>query len=122
MYYGNESDNAKYTEPRGKTDMDVIKDEHRFLWTSEDEVDLTWEKQLAKKYYDKLYKEYCIADLSRYKDGQIGLRWRTKMELFDGKGQFICGNKRCTETKGLQSWEVNFSYSEHGERKNALVK
>lgn len=29
------------------------------------------EKRLAKKYYDKLYKEYCIADLSRYKENKV---------------------------------------------------
>ena len=30
------------------------------------------EKKLAKKYYDKLFKEYCIADLSRYKENKVG--------------------------------------------------
>jgi len=29
------------------------------------------EKRLAKKYYDKLFKEYCIADLSRYKENNV---------------------------------------------------
>lgn len=37
-------------------------------------------------------------------------------------GQFICGNKKCAENEGLRSWEVNFAYMEHGEKKNALVK
>ena len=49
-------------------------------------------------------------------------RWRTDRELFDGKGQFTCGNKVCTETDGLQSFELHFSYEELGERKQALVK
>lgn len=39
-----------------------------------------------------------------------------------GKGQFICGNKHCDEKDGLASYEVNFSYSEAGEDKQALVK
>lgn len=30
------------------------------------------EKELAKNYYDKLFKEYCIADLSRYKENKVG--------------------------------------------------
>lgn len=30
------------------------------------------EKELAKKYYDKLFKEYCIADLSRFKENKVG--------------------------------------------------
>ena len=34
---------------------------------------------MAVKYYNKLFKEYCIADMSRYKTGQIGLRWRTQV-------------------------------------------
>ena len=37
-------------------------------------------------------------------------------------GQFSCGEKKCAETEGMRSWEVNFGYIEHGEKKNALVK
>ena len=36
----------------------------RFLWDEKDEDD-SWEVQLARRYYDKLFKEYCIIDLSR---------------------------------------------------------
>ncbi|KAF4791356.1 protein FRA10AC1 [Turdus rufiventris] len=80
------------------------------------------EKRLAKKYYDKLFKEYCIADLSRYKENKFGFRWRHEKEVISGKGQFSCGNKHCDENEGLKSWEVNFGYVEHGEKRNALVK
>lgn len=83
---------------------------------------MTWEKRLAKKYYDKLFKEYCIADLSRYKENKFGFRWRIEKEVISGKGQFFCGNKHCDEKEGLKSWEVNFGYIEHGEKRNALVK
>ena len=38
------------------------------------------------------------------------------------EGQFECGAKKCIEAEGLRSWEVNFAYVEHGEKKNALVK
>lgn len=95
---------------RDRTDYDVLKDNHRFLW-DDNEVLLTsrkfiylqkkfsydkygrlyspssfwvlinllhlfqlmkaaeksWEARLAKRYYDKLFKEYCIADLSQYR-------------------------------------------------------
>ncbi|KAF4019102.1 hypothetical protein G4228_010902 [Cervus hanglu yarkandensis] len=105
-----------------KTDMDVIRENHRFLWNEEDEMDMNWEKRLAKKYYDKLFKEYCIADLSRYKENKFGFRWRIEKEVISGKGQFCCGNKCCDEKEGLKSWEVNFGYTEHGEKRNALVK
>jgi protein FRA10AC1 len=50
------------------------------------------------------------------------MRWRIEKEVVDGKGQFICGDKRCPIKEDLKSWEVNFAYVEHGERKNALVK
>lgn len=81
---------------KDKTDLDVLRENHRFLWRDEDEEDMTWwssrvrrwtrscrcprlnrclfsprEKELAKKYYDKLFKEYCIADLSRYKENKV---------------------------------------------------
>ncbi|KAJ7396290.1 Protein FRA10AC1 like protein [Pitangus sulphuratus] len=105
-----------------KTDLDVIRENHRFLWNEEDEADMNWEKRLAKKYYDKLFKEYCIADLSRYKENKFGFRWRHEKEVISGKGQFSCGNKHCDEQEGLKSWEVNFGYIEHGEKRNALVK
>lgn len=39
-----------------------------------------------------------------------------------GKGQFICGNKKCEDRSALKSWEVNFAYLEHDEKKNALIK
>lgn len=54
---------------KDRTDYDVIRENHRFLW-DDDEPD-SWEKQLAKRYYDKLFKEYCICDLSRYKDNKV---------------------------------------------------
>ncbi|GBG69778.1 hypothetical protein CBR_g4609 [Chara braunii] len=95
---------------------------YRFLRMEEDDADGSWDKQLAKRYDDKLYKEYCLADMSRYKESKIGLRWRTEKEVLGGKGQFICGNKKCKETKGLRSFEVNFVYKEAGEEKQALVK
>lgn len=50
------------------------------------------------------------------------MRWRIEQEVVTGKGQFICGNKRCDEKEELRSWEVNFTYVEQSEKKNALVK
>ncbi|XP_023387202.1 protein FRA10AC1 isoform X2 [Pteropus vampyrus] len=111
-----------FSRENDKTDMDVIRENHRFLWNEEDEMDMNWEKRLAKKYYDKLFKEYCIADLSRYKENKFGFRWRVEKEVISGKGQFFCGNKYCDKKEGLKSWEVNFGYIEHGEKRNALVK
>lgn len=55
---------------RDRTDLDIIRENYKFLWTEDDVAD-TWEKQLAKKYCDKLFKEYCICDLSRYKENKV---------------------------------------------------
>jgi hypothetical protein len=40
---------------------------------------------MAKRYVAKLFKEYALADLSRYKQGQVGLRWRVEREVIEGK-------------------------------------
>ncbi|XP_028990729.1 protein FRA10AC1 [Betta splendens] len=122
LYYGGQMADFRRSVDKDKTDSDVLLENHRFLWTDEDEEDMTWEKELAKKYYDKLFKEYCIADLSRYKENKFGFRWRIENEVVSGKGQFQCGNKHCEKQEGLKSWEVNFAYVEHGEKRNALVK
>ncbi|XP_021108723.1 protein FRA10AC1 isoform X4 [Heterocephalus glaber] len=122
LYYGGKKEDFRRLGENDKTDLDVIRENHRFLWNEEDETEMTWEKRLAKKYYDKLFKEYCIADLSRYKENKFGFRWRVEKEVISGKGQFFCGNKCCDTKEGLKSWEVNFGYIEHGEKRNALVK
>jgi protein FRA10AC1 len=104
-----------------RNDYTVLREQHKFLWEPDDKVD-SWEEKLAKTYYDRLFKEYAIADLSRYKENKIALRWRIEKEVVEGKGQFACGNKHCQDHENLESWEVNFAYVEQGERKNALVK
>uniref|UniRef100_A0A7E4WDT9 SAC3_GANP domain-containing protein n=1 Tax=Panagrellus redivivus TaxID=6233 RepID=A0A7E4WDT9_PANRE len=103
---------------------DVLKRSHKFLWDADDitEAERSWDAKLAKRYYDKLFKEYCIADLSQYQKNRVAMRWRIEREVKAGKGQFICGEKRCNVDQGLESWEVNFAYEEQGEKKNALVK
>lgn len=58
---------------RDRTDLDIIRENHKFVWEEDDVAD-TWEKQLAKKYCDKLFKEYCICDLSRYKENKVSFR------------------------------------------------
>lgn len=55
---------------RDRTDLDVLRENHKFLWHDESGAE-SWEQQLAKKYYDKLFKEYCICDLSRYKENRV---------------------------------------------------
>jgi hypothetical protein len=82
----------------------------------------TWETRLARRYGDRLHKEYALGDLSQYRSGHVGLRWRTEAEVVAGKGQFVCGALGCDGVAGLHSYELPFRYTERGEAKNALVK
>jgi len=118
--YGGSINDFKRNKSKDKSDLSVVYENHKFLW--DEGEDVNWKQKVAKKYWDKLYKEYTICDLSLYKDNKVGFRWRTEKEVVCGKGQFSCSNKRCSEEDGLRSWEVNFSYVEAGERKQALVK
>jgi protein FRA10AC1 len=108
---------------QSQTEVEVLKKNHKFI---REEFDLgpesSWEDRVAIKYYNQLFKEYCLGDFSRYKLKQIGLRWRTKSECVAGKGQFRCGNIACDIASGLKSWEVLFKYKEDGEIKSELVK
>eukprot|EP00088_Acartia_fossae_P023770 TRINITY_DN2477_c0_g1_i2.p1 TRINITY_DN2477_c0_g1~~TRINITY_DN2477_c0_g1_i2.p1 ORF type:complete len:324 (-),score=73.10 TRINITY_DN2477_c0_g1_i2:239-1210(-) len=123
LYYkGSTASVLQRDATRDKRDIDVIKEHHRFLWDEDESGEESWELQLAKRYYDKLFKEYCIIDLSRYKENKFGMRWRIEKEVVIGKGQFVCANKKCDETRKLRTWEVNFGYIEQGQKKNALVK
>ncbi|KAK2193575.1 hypothetical protein NP493_11g02037 [Ridgeia piscesae] len=70
LYYCGSKDEFKRDTSRDRTDIDVIRENHRFLWQDDDDAEGSWEKRLAKSYYDKLFKEYCIADLSYYKENK----------------------------------------------------
>jgi protein FRA10AC1 len=144
---GSDTPQLASTKP-STSDADVVRQHHRFLWDEEQAGSssgtadtagggttdsragsvpgsdgLTWEQRLAKRYWQRLFKEYVIADLSRYREGGIGLRWRTEQEVLDGRGQFSCGNKSCNRRDvPLNSYELHFGYMEHGEAREALVK
>jgi protein FRA10AC1 len=106
-------------------DLDVIRAHHQFVRDEKADVASgSWEKRMALKYYRRLSKEYALADLSQMdqKGGKLGLRWRTDREVIEGRGQFSCGNKACSERSDLRSYELDFMYREDGEAKNELVK
>ncbi|TPX30679.1 hypothetical protein SmJEL517_g05816 [Synchytrium microbalum] len=118
-YYGA---SVEKTKLQTQTDFDVLKQHHKFVRSEEDDRDLSWEHRVAKKYYDRLLKEYAIVDLSRYREGKFGLRWRTQKEVIAGIGQFICGSISCDVNQHLATWEVPFAYKEDGVQKYELVK
>ena len=55
----------------GKSDLDVLRENWKFVRSDEDNDGSTWEKRMAKGYYEKLFKEYCLADLSQYEHGKV---------------------------------------------------
>src|SRR5262245_27924048 len=79
-YFSFFGDRLKLPEQNSITDADLLQREHRFIRNEDDDRDLqsSQAKRMALKYYQKLFKEYAIADLSRYKEGKAGLRWRTE--------------------------------------------
>ncbi|KAA0192692.1 Fragile site folic acid type rare candidate 1 [Fasciolopsis buskii] len=126
QFYGGSWKDFQRDTSSDRRDIDVIREYNRFLWSEKDEP-ASWSERLAKRYWDKLFKEYCLVDLSRYKEDKFGMRWRLEKEVISGKGQFTCGSVHCAATGSagegrLRSWEVNFAYKERGERRNALVK
>ncbi len=76
LFYGG-PDALKAPQPAYKSDMDMLREEYRFVRTVADNDDSVWEKRVAKQYYDKLFKEYCIGDFSRYKEGKVRPSFRS---------------------------------------------
>ncbi|GAA5870616.1 hypothetical protein JCM8547_002063 [Rhodosporidiobolus lusitaniae] len=136
-----------------RTELDVLKQKHQFVRSSNvDPATLSWEDQLALKYYNSLFREFALVNLKHYKTGQIALRWRTEPELLAGIGVLTCANLRCAHHEAspsilsslessssfaglpldndetplvpvpLSETEMQFGYVEEGEKKSALVK
>ena len=56
LNYSGATELLKRDTSKDKSDIDVIRENHRFLWDEVDETNLTWDQQLAKKYYEKVKK------------------------------------------------------------------
>ncbi|GAA5839535.1 hypothetical protein JCM11251_002750 [Rhodosporidiobolus azoricus] len=132
-----------------KSELDVLKERHQFVRNSNvDPSTLSWEDQLALRYYSSLFREFALVNLKHYKTGQIALRWRTEPEVLSAIGHLTCGNLRCryhepspsilsaleastpppeddeqplVEAR-LEETQMQFGYVEEGEKKSALVK
>ncbi|BGP61522.1 hypothetical protein NBRC10512v2_002841 [Rhodotorula toruloides] len=137
-------------KPQSKHELEILKERHQFVRDSDvDPAALTWEDQLAYKYYETLFKEFAVVNLKHYKSGAIALRWRTEDEVLSGIGHLTCGSLRCryhepspsmlasledpdvppdpestaplVETT-LEELEMPFGYLEGGVKKTTLVK
>lgn len=81
---------SKSAAPPIRTEFDILKASHkyvcsafvhadteavsfRFLREDDKQEDLSWDEQLAKKYYSNLYREYAVCDLKHYKSGNVGI-------------------------------------------------
>ncbi|KAL7423576.1 hypothetical protein Q5752_001156 [Cryptotrichosporon argae] len=97
--YERERQLAAYGEaaPRveGRTEWDVLRENHRFIRDDEAPADVSWEERLARAYESKLFKEFALIDLKHYKSKRLALRWRTAPEVVDGIGEDTCGSLRC---------------------------
>ncbi len=116
--------------PIFRSEREILEQNHRFIRDDDTPTDLDEEKRLAKRYYDSLFREYALVDLSRWREQKIALRWRTKAEVLAGQGQFTCGCLSCSRRhrnrhdrmEELKTFELNFAYMEDGLKKNSLVK
>ncbi|BBG96364.1 hypothetical protein Prudu_005152 [Prunus dulcis] len=72
-FYGREE--SSHVKLPVKTDQDTLREGYRFIRSEEDDMDRSWEQRLVKRYYDKLFKEYCIADMSHYKSGKVNFSY-----------------------------------------------
>ncbi|KAI5118138.1 hypothetical protein M0805_001737 [Coniferiporia weirii] len=133
--YGQAS-GSRLPPPVITTEFDILKASHRFLREDDGDAEaggskaLSWNDQVAKKYYDNLFREFAVCDLKHYKSGNFALRWRTETEVLAGTGETTCGNTRCARhtfvdpdaSLPLVTVELPFAYEEHGTNKEALVK
>jgi protein FRA10AC1 len=47
-------------ETEGRTDWDVLKENHRFIRDDEEAGEVSWEERLARAYESKLFKEFAL--------------------------------------------------------------
>ena len=120
----NSSSNNSKTTVFSASDRKTLEEQHQFVRDDDDDEANAgdWGVRMARKYWNKLFKEYAICDLTLFQTGKIGMRWRVEKEVILGKGQFVCGNKHCDSTMNLHSYEVPFSYMEKAVNKTELVK
>jgi protein FRA10AC1 len=53
-----------------RSERDILETHHQFIRSGDDEPD-SEEKKLAKSYYEKLFKEFAVVELARWRDKQV---------------------------------------------------
>ncbi|BGP31058.1 hypothetical protein JCM10296v2_002822 [Rhodotorula toruloides] len=60
-------------KPQSKHELEILKERHQFVRDGEVVPSvLTWEDQLAYKYYETLFKEFAVVNLKHYKSPSAG--------------------------------------------------
>jgi hypothetical protein len=106
------------------SDLVALQEKHQLIRDDayDENNSADWKVRLARRYYNKLFREFAIIDLSQHLAGKYGLRWRTESEVLSGKGQTRCGSISCENSNVLNVYEMPFKYSEHGQIKRELIK
>lgn len=77
--------------PTNLSELSILLKHHQFIRDeSNDDIDaskLSWEDKIALSWYNKLFREYAVCDLTQYKTGGIALRWRTEEEVLQRVGE-----------------------------------
>merc|ERR1712071_106485 len=74
-YYGGKAADLRPDPSSFKTDIDVVRENHKFIWDSDSDGEddtrkRSWHQRVAKHYWDRLNKEYAILLLKTQKRPQ----------------------------------------------------
>lgn len=101
------SSSAQHQPPRA-TEFDILKASHRFLHDDPDETrNLTWDEQLARKYYSSLFREFAVCDLKHYKTGNVSHSYITPVRLTDCMSVYLRSVRTSLEDRSrgfIRSW------------------
>lgn len=77
--------------PTNMSELSILLKHHQFIRDeSDDDMDaskLSWEDKVSLSWYNKLFREYAVCDLTQCKTGAIALRWRTEEEVLQRAGE-----------------------------------
>jgi len=71
----NQDSGAEISDKLTDSDRELLVKHHEFIRDEDKDKDLggkSWGARMARRYYDKLFKEYALVDLRRYKEKKIG--------------------------------------------------
>ena len=75
--------------PKSRTELDVLVEHHKFIREVRQEGEggngeekLSWEDELAEKFYETLFREFAVVNLKHYKSHQVRLSFLSSMEQF----------------------------------------